>query len=91
MLDITSTIASFNAGRDPERLAMKYKAMRASPFVFCAARAIDLTLDALSPYPNSQIVLTTAWAWWLGDAEVVALLPRALGKKVVASTREFPA
>ncbi|WNC92253.1 DUF2252 domain-containing protein [Paraburkholderia sp. FT54] len=34
MLDIASTIASFNAGRDPERLAMKYKAMRTSPFVF---------------------------------------------------------
>lgn len=34
MLDIAQTIASFNAGRDPERLAMKYKLMRSSPFVF---------------------------------------------------------
>ncbi|MFC6310832.1 DUF2252 domain-containing protein [Paraburkholderia dipogonis] len=34
MLDIAKTIASFNAGRDPERLAMKYQAMRTSPFVF---------------------------------------------------------
>jgi hypothetical protein len=33
MLDIASMIASFNAGRDPERLAMKYKAMHISPFV----------------------------------------------------------
>ncbi|RDK00947.1 DUF2252 domain-containing protein [Paraburkholderia lacunae] len=34
MVDIAQTIASFNAGRDPERLAMKYKLMRSSPFVF---------------------------------------------------------
>lgn len=34
MLDIAQAIASFNAGRDPERLAMKYKLMRSSPFVF---------------------------------------------------------
>lgn len=34
MIDIAETIARFNAGRDPERLAMKYKAMCASPFVF---------------------------------------------------------
>jgi len=27
-------IQAFNAGRDPERLAMKYRAMRASPFAF---------------------------------------------------------
>jgi hypothetical protein len=47
-------------------------------------------LDALAPYPNLQIVLTTAWAWWIGDAEVVALLPPALGERVTATTREFP-
>jgi uncharacterized protein (DUF2252 family) len=34
MPDIEKIIARFNAGRDPERLAMKYKAMRGSPFVF---------------------------------------------------------
>ncbi|MBW8837238.1 MAG: DUF2252 family protein, partial [Burkholderia sp.] len=34
MIDIAETIARFNAGRDPERLAMKYRAMCASPFVF---------------------------------------------------------
>ena len=34
MSDIAQTIASFNTGRDPERLAMKYKLMRSSPFVF---------------------------------------------------------
>ncbi|HZZ12470.1 MAG TPA: DUF2252 domain-containing protein [Paraburkholderia sp.] len=31
---MAQTIASFNAGRDPDRLAMKYKLMRSSPFVF---------------------------------------------------------
>ena len=34
MIDVAETIARINAGRDPERLAMKYKAMRTSPFVF---------------------------------------------------------
>lgn len=34
MSDIAHTITSFNTGRDPERLAMKYKLMRGSPFVF---------------------------------------------------------
>lgn len=47
-------------------------------------------LDALAPYPDVQIVLTTAWAWWFGDAEVIDWLPRALGEKVAATTSEFP-
>ncbi|MEC5408231.1 DUF2252 domain-containing protein [Paraburkholderia sp. MPAMCS5] len=34
MIDLAQTIARFNAGRDPERLVMKYRAMRTSPFVF---------------------------------------------------------
>ncbi|NYH14532.1 uncharacterized protein (DUF2252 family) [Paraburkholderia bryophila] len=34
MSDIVKTMTRFNAGRDPERLAMKYQAMRSSPFVF---------------------------------------------------------
>ena len=34
MLDPVSSIAEFNAGRDPERLLMKYLAMRASTFAF---------------------------------------------------------
>ena len=32
--DEAEVIAAFNAGRDPERLAMKYKAMRRNAFVF---------------------------------------------------------
>ncbi len=31
---IANRIRDFNAGRDPERLALKYRAMRASPFAF---------------------------------------------------------
>lgn len=34
MIDIVKDIATFNAKREPERLAMKYKLMRTSPFVF---------------------------------------------------------
>jgi hypothetical protein len=45
---------------------------------------------ALAPYPTLQIMLTTSWSWWRGDAEVIALLPRALRKRVVGTTREFP-
>lgn len=47
-------------------------------------------LDSLAPYPDVQMVLTTTWSWWIGDAEVVALLPRAIGKRAVGTTREFP-
>ncbi|CAG4890662.1 DUF2252 domain-containing protein [Paraburkholderia gardini] len=34
MTDVITEIARFNAGRDPERLAMKYASMRTSAFVF---------------------------------------------------------
>ena len=33
-LDIAARVRMFNAGRDPERLRLKYAAMRASPFTF---------------------------------------------------------
>lgn len=33
-LDVAAQIEAFNAGRDPERLTLKYAAMRASPFAF---------------------------------------------------------
>ena len=33
-LDAVGQIRDFNAGRDPERLMLKYRAMRASPFAF---------------------------------------------------------
>src|ERR1035437_4529926 len=31
---IVDRVRDFNAGRDPERLALKYRAMRATPFAF---------------------------------------------------------
>ncbi|MDE1182286.1 DUF2252 domain-containing protein [Paraburkholderia sp.] len=34
MSDTVEAIATYNAGRDPERLRMKYSAMRTTPFVF---------------------------------------------------------
>src|ERR1700754_3824302 len=33
-VDVVQEIQAFNAGRDPERLQLKYRAMRASPFAF---------------------------------------------------------
>ena len=35
----------FNEGRDPERLDMKYEAMRQSPFAVSAARAVSFWED----------------------------------------------
>ena len=56
MPDIAHEIQTFNAGRDPERLALKYKGMRSSPFVFLRAtchlfysRLPDLPLLAEAP------------------------------------------
>jgi uncharacterized protein (DUF2252 family) len=33
-IDVVSTVQAFNAGRDPQRLTLKYQKMRASPFAF---------------------------------------------------------
>ncbi|MDO9355643.1 MAG: DUF2252 family protein, partial [Solirubrobacteraceae bacterium] len=33
-LDVVAEVRRHNAGREPERLALKYRAMRASPFAF---------------------------------------------------------
>ena len=34
MLNVAETIRNYNAGRDPDRLAMKYANMRTNAFVF---------------------------------------------------------
>ncbi len=39
MLDVVDCMRRYNAGRDPERLALKYAKMSASPFVFLRGRA----------------------------------------------------
>lgn len=37
--DVVERIREFNKGRDPERLARKYRAIADNPFSFCAAPA----------------------------------------------------
>lgn len=46
--------------------------------------------DALAPYPDLQLVLTTSWMRWCGDADTIALLPGELRQRVVGTTREYP-
>jgi hypothetical protein len=46
--------------------------------------------DALAPYADLRLILTTNWATWLGDADTIALLPIELRQRVVGTTREYP-
>jgi hypothetical protein len=46
--------------------------------------------EALAPYPNVRLVLTTNWTQWLGKEATIALLPIDLGQRVVGATREYP-
>jgi uncharacterized protein (DUF2252 family) len=63
MLDVYSTIQSFNAGRDPERLAMKYRKMRESDFVFLRGTC-HLFYQRL---PKADVLATAPLAWVCGD------------------------
>jgi uncharacterized protein (DUF2252 family) len=63
MSDIASIIASFNAGRDPERLAMKYRAMRGSPFVFLRGTC-HLFYERL---PRAKVLDDAPHGWICGD------------------------
>ncbi|MFP4893318.1 DUF2252 domain-containing protein [Paraburkholderia sp. EG304] len=63
MSDIAKIIASFNAGRDPERLAMKYKAMRGSPFVFLRGTC-HLFYQRL---PRASLLDDAPHVWICGD------------------------
>ena len=60
---IVRQIKSFNAGRDPERLAMKYRAMRASPFAFLRGTC-HLFYDRL---PRGGVFKSAPLAWICGD------------------------
>ena len=62
-IDVVSQIQSFNAGRDPERLAMKYRAMRASPFAFLRGTC-HLFYDRL---PRGGVFKSAPLAWVCGD------------------------
>jgi uncharacterized protein (DUF2252 family) len=61
--DIIDAIARNNAGRDPERLSMKYAKMAQSPFIFLRG-ACHLFYDAL---PDSPLFRDAPLAWCCGD------------------------
>ena len=61
--NIIGEIISNNAGRDPERLAMKYAKMAQSPFIFLRG-ACHLFYDTL---PDSPLFRDASLAWCCGD------------------------
>lgn len=63
MIDIVKEIASFKAGREPERLAMKYPLMRTSPFVFLRGTC-HLFYQRL---PHGSVLEAAPPAWICGD------------------------
>jgi uncharacterized protein (DUF2252 family) len=62
-LDVVRRIQSFNAGRDPERLQLKYRALRASPFAFLRGTC-HLFYDRL---PRGGVFKSAPPAWLCGD------------------------
>jgi uncharacterized protein (DUF2252 family) len=62
-LDAVETIRSFNAGRDPQRLAMKYANLRRSPFVFLRGTC-HLYYDRL---PAGRLYSKAPLVWVCGD------------------------
>jgi uncharacterized protein (DUF2252 family) len=62
-MDILHAIAQSNKGRDPERLSLKYQAMRSDPFVFLRG-ACHLFYQRL---PTSGIFKTAPLVWSCGD------------------------
>jgi len=66
MSKVVESIRSFNAGRDPERLAMKYAHLRASPFVFLRGTC-HLFYDRL---PHDAVLAGAPAGWLCGDAHL---------------------
>jgi uncharacterized protein (DUF2252 family) len=62
-LEIVKRLSLYNSGRDPERLAMKFAKMAASPFVFLRG-ACHLFYDAL---PDAKVLRSAPLAWCCGD------------------------
>jgi uncharacterized protein (DUF2252 family) len=62
-IDVIEAIVRHDAGRDPQRLAMKYAKMRQSAFVFLRG-ACHLFYDVL---PDSPVFRTAPLAWCCGD------------------------
>ena len=62
-MNVIGQIQTYNAGRDPERLLMKYRAMRASPFAFLRGTC-HLFYDRL---PRGGVFKSTPAVWVCGD------------------------
>ena len=63
MVDPVSRIVAFNAGRDPERLLLKYRAMRASTFAFMRGTC-HLFYDEI---PRGGVFKSAPAVWVCGD------------------------
>jgi uncharacterized protein (DUF2252 family) len=63
MNDVVRSISEFNAGRDPERLALKFKAMRADPLPFLRATC-HLFYRRL---PSARVLRRAPITWVCGD------------------------
>ena len=62
-MDLVQQIQTFNAGRDPERLLMKYRAMRTSPFAFLRGTC-HLFYNHL---PRGGVFKSAPLVWVCGD------------------------
>src|SRR5664280_474168 len=62
-MDVVRRIRAFNSGRDPQRLHLKYRAMRASAFAFLRG-SCHLFYDRL---PRSGIFKSAPLTWCCGD------------------------
>lgn len=62
-MDVVQTIAKFNAGRDPERLQLKYQRMRTDPFAFLRGTC-HLFYERL---PTSGVFKSAPLVWSCGD------------------------
>ena len=63
MGDLVKVVCRFNAGRDPQRLAIKYEAMATSPFVFLRG-SCHLFYGQL---PDARVLARAPLAWVCGD------------------------
>jgi uncharacterized protein (DUF2252 family) len=63
LVNVIREIRSFNAGRDPQRLALKYRAMRASPFAFLRGTC-HLFYQRL---PRGGVLRSAPLVWACGD------------------------
>ena len=62
-MDVVQRIQSFNAGRDPERLQLKYRAMRKGPFAFLRGTC-HLFHERL---PSGGVLASLPRVWVCGD------------------------